>query len=294
MACRTYRAFFEDLADTARVSVYGYDVRGTGESRLPVAPAYVRGRAGIGEFLAQDLRHLLWALRDYASSTNGSNVPAHWILMGHSLGAWLSIHAATYAHVRRLILLDPPLFQPTDAARWALACTLSRRSSHPLSVLTRRRKRIFRNIEQAAWVFSKFEFFKGWPQERVIDYVRSNYRSHLEGLALRHNPRWEGDIVESQPASAALTLLGLPKEPRQHTTLKCVFGEQSPFYSMAGQLLLRSAFRQSEIFKLTASGHMLVFQQQRPLVDMLASKIITDDFLSLPATANKDQNTFGR
>lgn len=293
MACRTYRSFFEDLADTAGVAVYGYDVRGTGESRLPVAPAYARGKAGIGEFLAQDLRHLLGALRDYVPSQNGSGRPVHWILMGHSLGSWLSIHAAIFAHVRRLVLLDPPLFQPTDAARWALACTLSRRSRHPLSVLTRRRKRIFRNAEQAAWVFSKFEFFKGWPQERVLDYIRSNYRSQLQGLALRHNPRWEGDIVESQPASATLALLGLPKEPRQNTVLRCVFGEQSPFCSLSGQLLLKSAFRHSSTFKLPAAGHMLVFQQQRALVDVLARQIITDDFLSLPATSLENNASFG-
>jgi pimeloyl-ACP methyl ester carboxylesterase len=287
MACRTYQAFLENLADKAEVAVYGYDVRGTGESRLPVAPAYENGKAGIGAFLAQDLRQLFWALRDYVSSSDTNASPSNWILMGHSLGSWLTIHAGIFAHVRRVILLDPPLFQPTDAAKWALACTLSKRGLHPLSVMTRKRKRNFRNAEQAAWVFSKFEFFKGWPKDRIHDYIRSNYRSYQHGIALRHNPGWEGDIVESQPASAAMALLNLPKEPRQGTTLQCIFGSESPFCNLTGQLLLRSAFKNSAIHRVPHAGHMLVFQQQRAVVDLLAHQVLTDTFLSLPEPSNQ-------
>lgn len=281
LAGKTYNAFLSQLAEMAKVNIFTYDIRGTGDSSLPVAPAYRRGKTHIGECLGDDLAELFWMLRDYLQTHEPSLRSLPWIFAGHSLGAWLSIYAAVYAHVRRLLLIDPPIFSTLAGARWALACSLNRRDKHPLSILTRRRKRTFSGLEQAIWLFSKLEFFKGWPRERLRDYVQSNYRSDEFGLSLRHNPLWEADIVESQPASSALALLGLPKAARHNCKTGVVFGAESPFRSTQSDLLLMAAFQNPILESVPHAGHMVIFQNEQKTLQIITEKILTSAFLSL-------------
>ena len=262
-------------------------MRGIGDSHIPVAPAYSRGKEEIGKTLGDDLKLLFWLLRDYASKEMPLDSSKQWVFCGHSLGTLLSIHASVFTHVRKLVLLDPPLFPLAEATKWAIACRLGKRHTHPLAQMTRRRKRTFRNCEQATWVFSKVEFFRGWPLERLQDYVDSNYKSEGLGLTLRHNPMWEADIIESQPASSTLALLSLPREARLDMQLKTVFGAQSPFHCIESILLLRSAFNQPEIHSLENSAHMLVFQKEEALLKLFKEKILTPEFLQPPILVDK-------
>ena len=289
IGCRTYQSFLSKISESCNLNVFTYDTRGIGDSHLPVAPAYANGKKDIGRMLGTDLKNLFWALRDYASKEMPADAGKQWIFCGHSLGTWLSVHAAVFTHIRKLILLDPPLFPLQDAARWALACQLGRRNSHPLSRMTRRRKRTFRNSEQAIWVFSKLEFFKGWSKEHLAAYVDANYKADDMGLTLRHNPFWEADIIESQPASAAIELLSLPKEARNDMNVHAVFGLNSPFYSIESALLLRTAFRNSQIHSVQDASHMLVFQNEEALLKLFKENIVNDDFLEPPALAHQEK-----
>jgi hypothetical protein len=129
------------------------------------------------------------------------------------------------------------------------------------------------------------EFFRGWPPARILDYVRGNYRMDDFGLTLRHNPVWEADIVESQPASGTISLLSLPAAARAQCAAAVVFGEHSPFNSLEAQILLRTAFPDPKILGLEHAGHMLVFQKEQPLVDLVAGQILDDGFLSTKSRA---------
>lgn len=286
-ACKTYDSFLSQLSERCSVNIFTYDVRGIGESALPVTPAYTRGRNKIGAFLAEDLKQLFWNLRDYCQREIPEAANAPWIFAGHSLGSWLSLYAALYVHVRKIVLLDPPLFPAAAATKWALACALNQRDKHPLSQMTRKRKRIFRNEEQAVWVFSKLDFFRRWPTARIVDYVRSNYRPSEFGLVLRHNPVWEADIVESQPPSTTLLLHNLPREARHDCRLHVTFGEHSPFNSIESQIVLASAFRNPQLHGLPGAGHMLVFEREAELLELFEKTILTEEFMAPPALHDK-------
>lgn len=263
------------------INIFAYDVRGTGESRLPVAPLYQNGKKGIGRLLGQDLLKLYWEIRDYSQSEDPECYLKAWSLAGHSLGAWLSIYAAVYAHTHRLILFDPPFLPVNHAARWVLACQFNQRHVHPLSMMTRRRKRTFRNAKQAAWVFSKLDFFKGWSEEMLFEYVHANYKDHPQGLVLRHNPSWEADVIESQPISSTMELLMLPKKSREQLRVTCLFGADSPFNSLTSRLLLMSAFRRPEFHEVKNAGHMLIFQEEEAVIDTLHSSVLQDSFFGM-------------
>jgi pimeloyl-ACP methyl ester carboxylesterase len=286
-ACKTYDSFLSQLAERCSINIFTYDVRGIGESPLPVTPAYTKGRNRIGAFLADDLKQLFWSLRDYCQREIPDAAHGPWIFAGHSLGSWLSLYAALYVHVRKIVLIDPPLFPATAATKWALACALNQRDKHPLSQMTRKRKRIFRNEEQAVWVFSKLDFFRRWSPARIADYVRSNYRASEFGLVLRHNPMWEADIVESQPPSTTLLLHNLPRDARYDCKLHVAFGEHSPFNSIESQIVLASAFRNPQVHGLREAGHMLVFEREAELLELFERAILTDEFIAPAALHDK-------
>lgn len=271
---RSYDSFLRALASSARVQIFGYDIRGTGQSLLPVAQAYSQGPTRIGHQLAQDLTQLFGRLKEATERPTGASSPrADWIFMGHSLGTWLSLVAAASHDVRRVVLLDPPLLPWAPAARWALSCSLGRRDRHPLSQVVRRRKRIFRNAEQAQWVYSKFEFFHGWPKARIADYVTANYELTDDGLFLRHNPDWEGDVVESQPSSSIVAMWRLARTFRRSAQVLAVFGADSPFCAPTTASLLRQTFVNPVIQTVDGAGHMLVFQQEQRVIDVLAAAL---------------------
>lgn len=279
-AAATYSSFLSRLAEQAHIDIFAHDVRGIGQTMLPVAPAYRRGKGAVGHCLAEDVRDLFWALKEHQghSPLGQEQAGKPWIFMGHSLGAWLGLYAAVFSHVRRVVLIEPPLLTAPSALRWAVACALGRRDLHPLSLATRKRKRVFRNAQQAAWVFGRLEFFHGWPRSRIEDYIAANYDQAETGLALRHNPLWEADIIESQPASALGALLALPHRARLASKVGVVFGASSPFCAAETKLLVRRMFDKPTLIDIADGGHMVVFQKEAEVVSALTDHILTDTF----------------
>lgn len=257
VAAQTYAHVMQKLSNLWRVRIVCYDIRGMGESLLPIGPAYASGKHDLWQVLVDDLV----ALFEKIIHTDDSR-PHSWVFLGHSLGSWISLLAAPRCHVSRVTLLDMPLLAPKTSFLWTLAVLAKRRDLHSLGKVARRRKQFFPDFEKALHGFQKTAFFRDWPEERIRDYVRANYVTTQAGLKLRHERTWEADLFESMPANAASVFVQLPKAIRHHLNVCMLVGSKSEVCNPNAGSYFKMFFPRAKWLVLEGCGHMFPFEAE--------------------------------
>ena len=262
LAALTYQNVLQRWADEFRVSVFAYDARGHGENSEGIGDAYKNGLTQLPWTLCDDLKNIFKSLKE--------KFPGAWSLAGHSLGGWLSLYAAGETDVDHLILLDMPLLAPTSAFLWAAACALGQRGFHPLSRPARRRKRLFRSRRQAFATFKRNPFFRQWPDHHIEHYIDANFETlDDESLRLRHDPEWEADLFESQPAVHTPRFLKMNAEKRKKVRVDLIAGSESRICSPSAIRYFHQFFPRTQWLVVPQSGHMFPFENTQGLMGAL-------------------------
>lgn len=259
IAALTYTNILQRWANEFRVSVFAYDTRGHGENASGIGDAYKNGLTQIPAALCEDLKHLFVSLKE--------KFPGVWSLAGHSLGGWLSLYAAGETDVDHLILLDMPLLAPSSAFLWAAACAFRQRGIHPLSRPARRRKRLFRSRKQAFAAFKRNAFFRKWPDHHIEHYIDANFETLPdESLKLKHDPEWEADLFESQPAIHTTRFLKINSERRKNVRVDLIAGSDSRICDPSAIRYFYKFFPRTRWLVVPQAGHMFPFENTQGLM----------------------------
>jgi pimeloyl-ACP methyl ester carboxylesterase len=263
IAALTYKDVLQRWANTLQANIFAYDARGHGESTLDAKLAYKNGFTSITRQLCDDLRDLFHLL--------SVRFPGPWSLAGHSLGGWLSLYAANDVNVDHVVLLDVPLLPPSSAFLWATACLFRQRGFHPLSRPARRRKRMFRSRREALIAFKRNPFFRKWDERHISHYIDANFETLEDGaLRLRHDPEWEADLFESQPAMHTPLFLKMGAKKRKELRVDLIAGDESRICSPRSIRYFHQFFPRMRWLVVPQGGHMFPFENTTGLLAALA------------------------
>jgi pimeloyl-ACP methyl ester carboxylesterase len=263
IAALTYKEVLQRWANALRVNIFAYDARGHGESKLDSRQAYTNGFTAITRFLCADLKDIFNHLHE--------QYPGPWTLAGHSLGGWLSLYTANDISVDHVVLLDVPLLPPSSAFLWATACLLQQRGFHPLSRPARRRKRMFRSRREALIAFKRNPFFRKWDEQHIAHYIDANFETLEDAtLRLRHDPEWEADLFESQPAMHTPLFLKMNSKKRKEIRVDLIAGDESRICSPRSIRYFHQFFPRTRWLVVPQGGHMFPFENTHGLIKTLA------------------------
>lgn len=262
IAALTYRDVLQRWADKLNVEIFAYDARGHGTNNLDTRVAYQHGISKILSHLKGDLKTLLGHLQ--------KQFPGSWSLAGHSLGGWLSLYSAAEMDIDHVILIDMPLLAPASAFLWATACLFRQRGVHPLSRPARRRKRFFRSRRQALLTFKRSAFFRKWSEHHVEHYIDANFQTLEDGtLKLRHDPEWEADLFESQPALHTPLFLKISPKIRQSMRIEMIAGSESKICAPKAIRYFCHFFPRTRWLVVPQGGHMFPFENTTGMLKAL-------------------------
>ncbi|NBO37872.1 alpha/beta hydrolase [bacterium] len=263
IAALSYRDVLQRWADEHLVNIFAFDARGHGESNADTKAAYSGGLTQIPWQLCDDLKSMFKNLKE--------KFPGIWSLAGHSLGGWLSLYASHELDVNHVVLLDVPLLPPSSAFLWATACLFQQRGIHPLSRPARRRKRMFRSRREAMLTFKRAPFFRKWQEIHIGHYIDANFEAQSDGsLKLRHDPEWEADLFESQPALHTPLFLKMNAKKRKEIRVELIAGSESKICDPASIRYFHQFFPRTRWLVVPQGGHMFPFENTRGLMQALA------------------------
>ncbi|MBM3381901.1 MAG: alpha/beta hydrolase [Betaproteobacteria bacterium] len=263
IAALTYKDVLQRWATVLQVNVFAYDARGHGESKLDAKTAYANGFKAINHALCYDLREIFNGLREHFTGS--------WSLAGHSLGGWLALYTANEVDVDHVVLLDVPLLPPSSAFLWATACLFGQRGFHPLSRPARRRKRMFRSRREALIAFKRNPFFRKWDENHIAHYIDANFETLEDAtLKLRHDPEWEADLFESQPAMHTPLFLKMNPKKRKELKVDLLAGDDSRICSPRSIRYFHQFFPRMRWLVVPQGGHMFPFENTPGLLGALA------------------------
>lgn len=262
IAALSYTHVLSAWADAHEVNIFAYDVAGHGDSLLDVSLSNPTRPQELPLLLCEQLKSIFRNL--------SVNYPSEWSLAGHSLGAWLSLYAARDLHVKHLILLDIPLLPVSSALIWAGACLLKKRAIHPLARAARRRKKTFKNNEQALNAFKRNHFFRGWEVQHIQNYIAANFFMQDNGnLTLKHDPNWEAELFESQPQLHTPLFLRMDARQRSELKIDLIAGEQSRVCNSGSIRYFNLFFPHTRWLLIPNAGHMFPFENTAALIETL-------------------------
>jgi len=181
----TYAPFLRHF--DGKLSLVASDVRGHGDTRLPVP---------------RRIRHWRLFVEDLKVVIESAMTPPV-IGMGHSLGAVITyLAAARYPHLfSRIVLIDPVILPRRYLLMLAVLWRLGWQDRLPLARLARRRKRGFDSRQEALARFSSGHgMFRTWRPEFVEAYLGCALKHAEDGsAALKCDPELEAQIYESVP-----------------------------------------------------------------------------------------------
>ena len=203
----TYRHVLAPLA--TRYRILAVDQRGHGRTSLETV---VEGRR---DWL--DLRDDLLTYLDMLDLK-------HAVLAGHSMGATVSLLAATAEPLcsRRLVLFDPvmPAPRPNSAP-----------AEPGLTNSARRRRAVFQSRADALASYQGRGAFRTWPDSMLLDYVEAGFRDLHDGaVSLACSPAWEasGYLAQEHDSWEALSRCLCPVD--------IVRGETGSTFQLSGGL----------------------------------------------------------
>lgn len=265
----TYKTFLEKIAKEINCHVFTYDIRGFGRSKLPTLTPN-KQHVWFWDILSQDHAQLFLAIK--------AKLPQNteWILCGHSLGAWLSILSLKSIHVKKLILMDPPILPPKVIIPWTFLHLIKKTHLSPISRKVKNRKTTFPSTEQAVSDLKKSSLMKLWPDECVKDYIDGSFiESQIKNnILLRHDPNWEGKIFEEYPIGAWRGFIEIPKHIRKEIEPCILVGEKSDTCNINAESWVRLFFPKLKWIKINNGSHMFPIELQDITVAHLKQIII--------------------
>lgn len=266
-----YKTLFTRMADELGVVIATYDVPGFGASRE--AESSNEWRRTLWTDLASE-HTVHWEMaKAWLQKETKAEDGISWIFMGHSIGAWLSIWAATYLGLRRVIALDLVWLPLKVAFLWSLVARLGFRTSHPVGKKSITRRQSFPSKEDAVNLLARKSLFRGWDTAAIQEYVDSLFVERENGATLIHDPKYEAALFFSQPAAMKPLFTALPKEHRHGLDLLFVAGSKSDTCDFRRFPELKKVFPGSTCVVVPDAGHMF------PLADHTATIKVVKDFL---------------
>lgn len=173
MNAQLYEAVLAPLADRFAITIS--DARGHGHTGLDRDPGHLKS----WDDFALDLSHLLDVI-DRGSA---------WILAGHSMGATVSLLAASMRpdRVAGLVLLDPPML-PFDVAREVRAGAII---PNPMADQAARRRGMFPSRADARAAYHGRGVFQTWSDADLDAYLAGGLLETDEGVELACAPAFE-------------------------------------------------------------------------------------------------------
>lgn len=180
----TYRSVLQPLS--AGLRILAPDLRGHGESTLPVDPARLRS----WRVHARDLSVLLQGLEGPPP-----------VLSGHSMGATSVLMAAARSpgRARALVLFEPVILPRLTTWAAHLPGAAERARLHfglVKGALARRRS--FPDRAAALASYRGRGAFRTWPEASLADYVAGGFREAADGVELACAPEWEAANYAAQ------------------------------------------------------------------------------------------------
>lgn len=179
----TYRTLLAPLSASLRI--WAPDLRGHGQSRLPVG---AKGRRGW-----IDHRDDLIALLD---GMDGPPV----VMAGHSMGAVSGLLAAAERpdRVSKLVLLDPVIWSRAAVLAFNLPLLDRLPSRIPLVKNALKRRAVFDSREAAMKAYRGRGAFKGWSDLQLADYLTDGFMPSGDAMALTCLPATEAANYAAQ------------------------------------------------------------------------------------------------
>ena len=179
----TYRTLLAPLSASFRI--WAPDLRGHGQSRLPVG---AKGRRGW-----IDHRDDLIALLD---GMDGPPV----VMAGHSMGAVSGLLAAAErpGRVSKLVLLDPVIWRRAAVLAFNLPLLDKLPSRIPLVKNALRRRAVFDSREAAMKAYRGRGAFKGWTDLQLADYLTDGLMPSGDEMVLTCAPTTEAANYAAQ------------------------------------------------------------------------------------------------
>jgi pimeloyl-ACP methyl ester carboxylesterase len=178
---KTYNKLFSFLKDDFEI---GYLERIGHDPNFPVTDGW--------EFLKKELQ------------TEIENRYEHPIIgIGHSLGGVLHLMVAAENPklYRQIILLDAPVISRLSSLGLKILKKANLMEKYSPSRLTKFRRSIWQNEDEAFEHFNKKEKFNVFDKDVLRDYVKHGTTKSEKGIELFYKPRIEAQIYETIPAS---------------------------------------------------------------------------------------------
>lgn len=191
MNAELYARLLAPLAE--RLAVTASDARGHGHTGLDRDPAHLT----CWEDFADDLLRLIDVI----------DAGSPWILAGHSMGATVSLLAASLRpdRVAGLVLLDPPML-PFDTAATVRAGAIT---PNPMADQAARRRGMFPSRAEARAAYQGRGVFRSWSDDDLDAYLAGGLIDTDEGVELACAPAFESATFRAvspnvEPALAQL------------------------------------------------------------------------------------------
>ena len=258
----TYHNLFEKLSKQLNTNIFSYDLRGIGKTKLKekMDPDFWSWQHLIDDhiFLFEELK---------------KKHPGRWILVGHSLGAWLSLLSSEKLGILDVWLLDAPILLPMTVLKWMTAIILKLKHLTPNGQKARRRTTQYVSFDAAYTRLKKTNFMKNWSDETIYHYLEGSFEQKENSIKLRHNPEWEAHLFEQYPPAASIGFLKLSRSYRNK--LKPVFfvGEKSDTCNSKSKLWVKLFFPKLKWVCIPNGTHMFPLELQELVIQQVSQFI---------------------
>ncbi len=221
MNAALYARLLAPLADRFRITAS--DARGHGQTRLPADPSALKSW---NDFAA-----------DLAGLLDSIDADTPWLLAGHSMGAAVSLLAATPrpTRVTGLVLVDPAMVPFADAR----ALDDGQRPPNPMADQAERRRGTFPSREVIRAAYAGRGVFATWTADDLDAYLGDGLVDSADGVALACTPAYEAATFRAVATRIEAAL----------ATLAC------PFQLIAGEA--GSTVRDADLATIAAHSHCL-------------------------------------
>jgi pimeloyl-ACP methyl ester carboxylesterase len=285
----TYSSFFQQLIKTTGACIFSYDMRGIGRSSH-IPPFGEKGWTW--ELLSKDHVELFQKLPQAIGQTlpdvkewlEDTSIP--WVMMGHSLGAWITFLSASVLKLNDIILLDPPILDWKTVFAWNICLILKARHRHPMGMKVRKRRKIYPSENDLLTSFKKSKLMRTWSDEAILNYIHSSFSKDPESekMLLRHDPEWEAKLFETMPSTSAVGFLHVNLQTRLHLRANFIVGELSDTCNKAAKNYIKLFLPKLTWKIIPQAQHMFPIERQAETADA-----IKDILYAIP-TNNQHKN----
>ncbi len=253
MCASAYKRFLAPLG--AEYDILAADLRGHGQSKLPTDTSKLRNWS----VYARDMEALLLAKQQ---------PPKGWRLMGHSMGAVVSLLVAAAGRVRvsRLILIEPVII-PGWARIWARtpAFHLMKRAI-PIARKAGQRRSSWESYEAVERSYTRKKFFRKWADGVLADYLEGGLTQSDNGVKLACEPAWEAATFAAQGQNFWHHLIQAKKN--QNLQPHLFLAEHGSTTPPSARLRLAKAGLETTI--IDGSGHLIPQELPEKLAEIVS------------------------